>query len=206
MTESIDTSATSSDSGGPKGFHFTNRMRSVCEDMASRLPQLAHIQMDRVAISFCQARKSVSHGLQASLTPMRFEDGDRELVQNGQRWRVQQIRNRQNQEMLYLLNFYLPRFQDQPFGEKLVTILHELWHINPTFNGDLRRLPGRCYVHSASEKKYDAFMGTLANEWLARNPSRTAFQFLEMSFDDLQKTYGQVSGLRIPAPKMIRCG
>ena len=153
MTESIDASAVPKEPNGSIGFPFTSRMRSVCEDMVSRLPQLTHIQMDRVAVSFCQTRKSVAHGLQASLTPMRFEGGERELLQDGQRWRVQQIRNEQNQEMLYLLNFYLPRFQDQPFGEKLVTILHELWHINPAFNGDLRRLPGRCYVHSASEKE-----------------------------------------------------
>ena len=206
MTESIDISAVPKEPAGSIGFPFTSRMRSVCEDMVSRLPQLAHIQMDRVAVSFCQTRKSVAHGLQASLTPMRFKGGERELLQDGQRWRVQKIRNVQNQEILYLLNFYLPRFQDQPFGEKLVTILHELWHINPAFNGDLRRLPGRCYVHSASEKEYDAAMEALADAWLARNPPLGDFQFLQMSFADLQTMFGHVRGLRIPAPQMIRCG
>ena len=82
-------------------FSFTRSMRAVCEDFVTRLPELSHIHMDLVAISFCQARKSVAHGLQASLTPMRFEGGNRELLQDGARWRVQQIRNEQNQEVLY---------------------------------------------------------------------------------------------------------
>ncbi len=205
MTESVDTWTAVKGPEDIQGFHFTNHMRIVCEDMASRLPQLAHIQMNRVAVSYCQTRKPVAHGLQASLTPMRFEGGDRELLQDGQRWRVQQIRNKKNQEMLYLLNFYLPRFQNQPFRDKLVTILHELWHINPEFNGDLRRLPGRCYVHSASEKEYDAAMEILADEWVARISPSGLLQLQKMSFEDLQTQYGQVRGLRIPAPKLIRC-
>ena len=51
-------------------------------------------------------------------------------------------------EMLYILKFYLPRFQNEPFEEKLTTIFHELWHISSDFNGDIRRHSGRCYVHT----------------------------------------------------------
>ena len=39
--------------------------------------------------------------------------------------------------MLYLLSFYLPRFLKLPWREKLATVIHELWHVNPQFNGDL---------------------------------------------------------------------
>lgn len=191
--------------GAASGFNFTQQMRWVCEDMVARLPQLAHIDMCFVAVSFCQTRKAVDHGLQATLTPMRFEGGSRELVKGRQRWQVQQIRDQQGREMLYLLSFYLPRFQNQPFHEKLVTILHELWHISPYFNGDLRRLPGRCYVHSESEKAYDNAMAVLADDWLSRNPSPTIYGFLKMPFAELQKHYGSIQGLQISPPKLIRC-
>lgn len=186
-------------------FDFTYRIRCVCEDMVARLPQLAHIEMEQVAVSFCQTRKNVRHGLQAALTPMRFEEGKREIVRKGQRWRVQQIRNSQGQEVLYLLSFYMPRFQNQPFREKLVTILHELWHISPRFDGDLRRLGGRCYVHSTSEKAYDAAMAVLAEDWFSQNPPPAIYDFLKMSFTELQKNFGGVRGLQISAPKLIRC-
>ena len=42
------------------------------------------------------------------------------------------------------MSFYLPRFCDQSLDEKLSTVMHELWHISPAFDGDIRRLPGRC--------------------------------------------------------------
>ena len=54
------------------GFDFTFHARRLCDDMACRLPELAHIRMDRVAVSFCQTRKAVSHGMYAALTPVAF--------------------------------------------------------------------------------------------------------------------------------------
>ena len=65
-----------SPSSGPRppaqrGFDFTSHVRAVCESLVERLPELDHVDLSRVAISFAQARKRVLHGLQASLTPMR---------------------------------------------------------------------------------------------------------------------------------------
>ena len=105
--------------------------------------------------------------------------------------------------MLYLLSFYMPRFQNLSFREKLVTILHEMWHISPSFDGDLRRLPGRCYVHSRSEKEYDAAMAVLADRWLADSPPDHVYNFLKLSFSELRSRFGNVHGIRISAPKLI---
>lgn len=57
------------------GFDFTARIRPICADMTRRVPELAHIDFGRVAVSFRQARKAVSHGMYASLTPLRFAGG-----------------------------------------------------------------------------------------------------------------------------------
>ncbi len=187
----------------PRGFDFTRQIRAVCHDMTARLPPLRHIDLQRVAISFCQARKAVAHGLQAALTPMRFAGGRPDTVRNGRRLGVQQIVDSNGVEMLYLLSFYLPRFQNQSFEEKLVTVLHELWHISPHFDGDLRRLPGRCYVHSHSERQYDQAMAKLARQWLALGPPPQLYAFLRKSFTQLQREHGQVFGTRIAAPQLI---
>lgn len=186
------------------GFDFTTHIQRICEDMVSRLPQLAHIDMQYVAVRFCQTRKNVPHGLQASLTPMRFKGGERDLLKKNEQWQVQQIRDQQGREMLYLLSFYMPRFQNLSFSEKLITILHELWHISPDFDGDLRRLAGRCYVHSNSEKMYDAAMSVLADQWLAKKPPAAIYNFLKLSFFELHTQHGGVWGLQIATPKLIR--
>ena len=67
-------------------------------------------------------------------------------------------------------SFYLPRFMNLDFREKLITVLHELWHISPDFNGDIRRHAGRYHAHTHSQAEYDAEMGVLADRWLRSRP------------------------------------
>jgi len=185
------------------GFNFTQHMRRLCVDLVSRVPQLRHIDMDRVVISYSQARKAVRHGLQASLTPLRFEGGGLITRKRGRTWTIQRIYGSAGQEMLYLLSFCLPRFLQGGEREKLTTILHELWHIGPAFDGDLRRHPGRCYVHSHSQKKYDAEMDVLAEQWLAAGPPPDLFELLKHSFSQLSRRHGSVYGLRVSVPKLL---
>ncbi len=133
----------------PQPLDFTARMRAICVDMTQRLDELAHIDMNRVAVCFCQARKRVRHGIFASLTPLRFQGGQTTTVRRGRTMAIQRMLDREGREMLYLLSFYVPRFLDLDLREKLITIVHELWHISPHFNGDIRRHEGRCYAHRA---------------------------------------------------------
>lgn len=178
-------------------------MRDLCEHAVGALGELQHIDLSRVAISFVQARKPVSHGLQASLTPLRFEGGAASGIVRGRRYQVQAVYDSAGREMLYVLNFYLPRFLRLGFREKLVTVFHELWHISPEFNGDLRRHPGRCYAHSHSQEAYDRQMGAFADAWLATDPPPSLFEFLRLDFPDVLRRYGRVYGLKVPHPKLI---
>ncbi|MCH7729552.1 MAG: hypothetical protein IH991_24205 [Planctomycetes bacterium] len=187
----------------PTGFDFTSRMRALCADMVARVPQLHHIDISHVAFSFSQARRRVSHGLYATLTPMRFENGAMTEVRRGHRYSVQRLFDEHGQEMLYILSFYLPRYMDVDIHEKLVTIFHELWHVSPSFDGDLRRHPGRCYAHTRSQKDYDGFAGRLADLWLSASPPEDLFAFLHMTFDELQNRHGRVFGMKITQPKLL---
>src|SRR6184192_2939038 len=120
-------------------FDFTLHIRRLCDDVVSRLPELSHIDMGRVAVSVCQTRKAVSHGIFASLTPLRFAGGQTTTIRRGRPHAIEPVCDASGREMLYLLSFYLPRFQNLDLREKLVTVLHELWHICPSFSGDIRR-------------------------------------------------------------------
>ncbi|MCH2124872.1 MAG: hypothetical protein MK165_08770 [Pirellulaceae bacterium] len=185
------------------GFDFTGRMRVLCEDLVNRLPELSHIDLSRVLITFSRARNRTPFGMHASLTPMRFEGGATEGLRHGQNYEVQRIFDNRGREMLYILSFFLPRFMDSDFNEKLVTVLHELWHISPDFNGDLRRHPGRCYAHTHSQKEYDLEMAKLADRWLAMTPPESTFKFLRYDFTELQHRFGRVFGIRVRHPKLI---
>jgi len=184
------------------GFDFTAAMRRLCTDFCHRLPDLRHIDMERVALGFCQTRQPVQHGIQATLTPLRFEQGSMTTERRGRRWTIERLIDRSGREFLYLLRFYLPRFLDLPFEEKLITVVHELWHISPAFDGDLRRHPGRCYAHSSSQKEYDAAMAVLVQKWRRLDPPAEVFAFLRCRFQELQSRHGSIRGHKIRVPRL----
>jgi len=187
-------------------FDFTAFLRDVCADMIARLPELKHIELSRVAFSFVRSRKRTTHGTQATLTPMRFEGGASSGIVDGQRFTVDPLRTVDGRDVLYLFHAYVPRFLDLSCEEKLITILHELWHISPQFNGDLRRFPGRNYVHSNSEAAYDRLMLEFAQRWRAQEPKQQLIEVLSLDSARLQERYGRVVGYRIAMPRLVPVG
>ena len=184
-------------------FDFTQRMRDVCEDVVARTPELSHVDLSRVALSFCQARRRTTWGIYASLTPLRFKGGALTEVRRKRNYTIQRLFDRDGREMLYILSFYLPRFMDLSLEEKLITVLHELWHISPAFDGDIRRHAGRCYAHTHSQAQYDAQMAVYARRWQAQNPPEPLWGFLRHNFDGLLREAGRVVGVRVPRPKLL---
>jgi hypothetical protein len=185
---------------------FTAYMRRLCTDMCTRLPALRHIDMRQIAIGFRQTRKAVLHGLQASLTPLRFAGGRLYMVRGGRCWTIERLLDPDGHEYLYLLNFYLPRFLDQCLHEKLATVVHELWHVSPECNGDLRRHQGRCYAHGSSRQQYDEWSHHLARQWLQRDPPVELFPVLRSNFAELIRLHGAVYGLQLRSPRLLPVG
>lgn len=123
-------------------FDFCAHMRCLCSDIATRCPDLSHIDVSRLLFGMTQARTGRRHGLQARVTPLRFRGGHLGRPRRGVLYQVQRYLV-DDRDMLYLLTFCLPRYLDQEYDDKLVTLFHELYHINPAFDGDLRRHQGR---------------------------------------------------------------
>jgi predicted metallopeptidase len=178
-------------------------MQRLLVDVTARCPVFYHIDTQRMLVGVAQARKARRQGLQAKVTPMRFPGGELTCVRRGRLYQVQRYWV-DGVEIHYVITFCLPRFQDQSFEEKLVTIFHELYHIAPSFDGDLRRHPGRYSVHTHSQKELDQQMAALAREYLAGGADPSLHAFLRLSFEELQSRYGQITGLRVPVPRLIR--
>lgn len=183
-------------------FDFSQRMAILCDDICHRVEVFQHINMSQVVVTFAQARRRVLHGIQAKLTPMRFENGSLTKEYNGRDWTVRRM-TREGVEVLYLLTFYLPRFLDQTYREKMITVMHELYHISPEFNGDIRRFSGRCHVHTHSQKEYDKQMEVYVDEYFSCRPNPEYYEFLKLNFRQIESHYGSIVGLKLPIPKLI---
>ncbi len=184
------------------GLDFGHAIHSVCQDIVSHSPEFKHLHLPQILITITQSRTAHRHGLQAKVTPLRFRKGQMIEKRRGKLLQVQRYWLDQV-ELLYLVTFCLPRFLNQPFEEKCITLFHELYHIAPEFNGDLRRHGGRCAIHTSSKKAYDQSMLRLAEDYLNRTPNRHLHSFLKLNFEQLQACHGQVFGHVVPIPKLV---
>jgi hypothetical protein len=183
-------------------FDFCGHVERLCADIARHCPALGHVRVGGLLIGVTQARSGRRHGLQARVTPLRFPDGRLTRRRRGVCYQVQRYFVEQR-EVLYLVSFCLPRFLDQDFDDKFITVFHELYHISPAFDGDLRRQEGRYAIHSHSKRRYDEHMAALAREYLATRPDPALHAFLRLNFAQLQRRHGSVVGVVVPRPKLI---
>jgi predicted metallopeptidase len=192
---------------GPPGepFDFGDHVRRLCADIVERCDELRHIDVSRLLLGVTQARNGHAHGLQARVTPLRFRHGSLTRQRRGVLYQVQRYFVA-GCEMLYLVTFCLPRFLDQDFDEKLITLFHELYHINPAFDGDLRRHDGRYNIHSHSQKDYDEHMAHLARAYLNSGADPALHAFLRLDYAHLLQRHGSVIGVVVPRPKLIPVG
>lgn len=183
-------------------FDFSGHVTRLLADMVQRCSFFSHVRVPQILVGALQARTGQTHGLQARVTPLRFRAGQLTRQRRGVQYQVQRY-FLDDQEFLYLMTFCLPRFLNQEFDDKLVTIVHETYHIGPLFDGDLRRHQGRCHLHTHSQKKYDRHMADLARAYLATRPDPNLLAFLRLDFAQLVARHGAVEGIVVPRPRMI---
>jgi predicted metallopeptidase len=187
---------------GGSPLDFTEQMGRLCHDVAVRCPDLSHIDTSAMLFTFTPSRNRSAYGLQARVTPMRFRNGDLTRRISSTLYQVQRYYVN-GREILYLVTFCLPRFLEQTFEDKLVTVFHELYHISPSFDGDLRRHEGRYAVHSRSKRVYDEQMSILARRYLFNHPEPRHWDFLRSRTARLWRDHGGIHGVTVPRPKMV---
>lgn len=190
------------DSGSlEKPFDFCGKIKQLCGGIVRNCHELSHIDVSRILVAVTQARTTRTHGLQARVTPLRFRNGGLIRRRRGTLFQIQRYYVN-SREVLYLVTFCLPRFLDLSFDEKFVTLFHELYHINPAFDGDLRRHEGRYSVHSHSQRLYDQHMAALARGYLTNGADTKLHDFLRLDFAQLQQRHQRVLGVMVPRPKL----
>jgi hypothetical protein len=189
---------------GPHGesLDFTARITRLLNDIVHRCAEWSHLKVPHILVGYTQASTNRAHGLQARVTPMRFAGGVRQRRHHGAIYEIQRY-FLDDHEYFYLLTFCLPRFLDQDYDSKLLTIFHELYHIGPRFDGDLRRHEGRYHLHSHSKGEYDQEMAKFARAYLNHKPDPALTAFLRLNFQQLRQRHGKIVGVAVPRPKLV---
>jgi predicted metallopeptidase len=169
------------------------------------MPEFGHIDPTRVLVCVSSTRGGGVHGTYAKIHPLRFEDGTRSrIITRGLRRYVYEMPtiSHRGVDMLYVVYFLVPRFLNLTFREKMITLFHELFHISPEFNGDIRRFPGKNYAHGSSTKRYNSNIARLVDSYLEKHESVSLTAFLEGDMAAVRERYKAIVGRKMTAPQI----
>ena len=187
-----------------KTLNLTGELERLIADVTARCPELQHVAPERLLVCVSSGRPGVGGSL-AKIHPLRFAGGEKSVTSRRGRRRVlctMPTLTHQGEEILYVIYFLVPRFLELSFREKLITVFHELYHISPACDGDIRRFPGRNYAHGSSTKIYNAQMGVLVDAYLERLPELSRLSFLEGNLAALRERHGAIVARRLQAPRI----
>jgi hypothetical protein len=185
-------------------LNLTAELERLIADIAAKVEEFCHIDPRRLLVCVNSSRNS-KHGTFAKIHPLRFHGGKVSRVVKKGRSSIACIMpevSHNGVEMFYVIYFTLPRFMDRPLGEKLVTIFHELYHISPAFDGDIRRFPGRNFAHGSSAKKYNLLMERFVDSYLRLPASRERVAFLDGDMAALRLRHRAIVGRKMAMPKL----
>lgn len=206
----------------PAGMiNYTDQLTRLMEDIVLRVPALGHIDMSRVLV-FARFGRSDAEGAYAtchaisipSSEPSYYFWRDRrtgEMTRRSQWFVTKSPRVEVGSSTIdYLISFCLPRFCDQtiaraqkqdsypgaaPWVAKLDTVVHELYHVDPTHQG-IRRLPGPNGKTTTRSHSLEFFREVveMTKLYLATRPDPDLLDFLTRDFKALEQRYGRVTG------------
>jgi predicted metallopeptidase len=186
-------------------LNLTFELERLIADITGRVEEFSHIDPRLILVCVSSTRGGGVHGTYAKIHPLRFENGARaKTIRRGIRkhdYEMPAIIHR-GMDILYVVYFLIPRFLNLSFREKLITLFHELYHISPEFNGDIRRFPGKNYAHGSSTKRYNAYMATLVDSYLEKLETKSLMAFLEGDMAAIRERYQAIVGRKMAAPQI----
>lgn len=186
------------------GFDFTGNMSLLVKDIVKTHSAFCHIIPDKILIAISPSNGS-RNGVVAKLRPMRFEGGSKTRVLHGIEYIAPEV-NINGNNIFYIVYFHLPRFLNHGnCKNKLATVLHELYHISPLFNGDIRRFSGKNYAHGNSRNDYDELINAYTDEYTISTLHSELSVFLKHRYSELRRKHGAIYGdmIRIPRSNLI---
>jgi len=166
---------------------FKELLKVIC----AFLPEFSNIDVNRVALSLSTSRSKRATGVLASITPLRYKGGNyyRKGSRDG-RSGVYCYENKHLKEKspnaLYLLSVLVPKFFYMSAEERLDTLVHELYHIHPSFRGDLRSFPRPHVYHGPTPKQFQLKIESMCRELCAALPEIMQHQLLRNGYDSFQ--------------------
>jgi predicted metallopeptidase len=185
-------------------INLTDFLTAVIASAVEFSHSFRHVDIRSLLVCVSSNKVTGRGGSYGKLVPMRFRNGSEFLQHNRRLYTIPRVYHN-DARILYLVYFYMPRFLDLPPREKLRVIFHELYHIDPTFNGDIRRMGAVKSAHGFSKKHFNSLFEKDASGFMESITGTEMHSILSMTSDLLYAAYETVVArrMKIPRPVMI---
>ena len=146
-------------------LNLNRAIRALVRDLAERSPEFAHLVPAKVLVVSGEARR----GSRGSVKPLSFARG-KSRDSSGARKPVVRVDGRR---MLYCVTLRPLFFRDARPEQRVETLLHELYHVSPAFDGTLD--PSR--RHSRLGRKFTRTFRPLVRRYLRQCPPEVLAPF-----------------------------
>jgi predicted metallopeptidase len=177
-------------------------LTAIIAEIVQNTVSLNHIDISRILVCVGSNKSGRRGGLYGKLIPLRFENGSSLLKYRGRVYTIPEIVHN-GTTCLYIVYFYMPRFFNLPWHEKLKVIFHELYHISPRFDGDIRRMGAVKTAHGHSKKHFDSLYDSELRSFMQYIRTTPHMHFLEMDSSSIYRRYRRVTAVKMKNPKPV---
>ena len=183
-------------------INLTDILTLIINDMIRTTEEFRNFNINRILVCCASNRKDGRGAIYGKLLPMRFKDGSAVVKHRDKYYMIPKLKVN-NVEIFYIIYFYFPKFFNLSAKDKVKVMFHELYHINPDFNGDIRRMGKVKSAHGHSRKSFEEKYIDYAESFLKNIKDKHYCNFLEMHSEDLKKYFSKIKYRRIKQIKPV---
>lgn len=184
-------------------FNITDALTLIIKEMINNTEEFKLFDINKILLC-CGTNKSTSRGgIYGKLVPLKFENGNDIIKHKGFYYTIPRL-TINNIEIIYIIYLYIPKFLDLTAKQKIDVMFHELYHINPEFNGDIRRMGKFKKAHGHSRKSFDEKYREYAEVFYEKIEDTPFMNFLNMDTHALKKEFKRICYRRMKVPKPVR--
>lgn len=183
-------------------INLTDILTLIIHDIIKATDEFKSYDLNRILICCASSRNDFKGATYGKLLPLRFKDGSEIISYNNRHYTIPKVKIN-NIEILYIIYFYIPKFFNLSVGDKVKVIFHELYHINPEFNGDIRRMGNFKSAHGHSRKAFEEKYIVYAETFLKTIKNSPYFHFLEMNYEDIHNQFKKILYQRMKQIKPV---
>jgi len=185
-------------------INLTDVLTLIIHDMIKSTDEFKSFDINKILVCCASNRKDSKGAIYGKLQPLRFKDGSEIIKHNNKYYTIPKI-VLNDIEILYVLYLYIPKFFDMTAKDKINVMFHELYHISPEFNGDIRRMSNIKSAHGHSKKSFEEKYIQYASIYFNKINDTPFYTFLQMNFKEIEKQFKVIKYRRMKSikPKLL---